>query len=926
MRTRFVAAVLAAALVLTSAAACRKKAPDPTAWQNVAAMIGPNGEVSLDMAVKAFALTYGPLPGVEVPKGRLGNGSGTPAATWVLDHWGELSAEQRDKVAAYLRLPAEATAPPAPSAGPTGVVIQPPPANPIGCDGQGRPTPIPTSPFPTEGFPEEVLPVRVKWAMDAIEARLGKVTPPLRPVLCQSTQDIPSPLEASTLVMADAISWFHDDGNFDCRITFFPEGLKARDRLPSRAVVVHELMHCYMGRMAGRAAGAHWAKRIPPWINEGIATFAASDITQDVAAHRPAWDAYIDHPEQPLSGRTYDAMGFFWHIDNARHDMWRTIEPVVKAGASEDSFKAAVSKDSERVLNNLPSSWLRDPSRGAGADYTAVGPWDMRGVGSGSDKPLPSIGSVTNGTQNTTNVNAWANNLKLVSLKTEVLMFDVGPGAQGRFGPGKDGNFTLAEASTKLFCVKQGGCVCPDGTVPPVPFTDIPGGDSYVSVTGGTLPASVTLTGQKLEDYCKDPKPPKGPSPLPPGQAPDVPAPPAGGCAPSASGGGGGSASLQPAGASCAVSNGDPHLITFDGVYYDMQAVGEFIMTKSTVDSLEVQARTAAVPGVANVSVNSAVAANVAGDRVGVYLDQSVLTVKVNGAVAALSEGDNALPKGGKVFRQGNLIALVWPDATRTWISPIGSWGLKLEMSLAAARNGSVIGLLGNADRDAGGDVSTRDGRKLPDDPAFADLYPAFADSWRVSQAESLFDYAAGQDTNTFTDRSLPQQATDLNALPNRAAAEATCRAAGVTEPGLLEACILDVALTGAAEFATATAGLQKFLQPSPVVNGKPPGSVMHDGETGSGNILEPFDSHRFIVDVSGATVFWVAWTGPTTECDQYFNIILVDVSTSNFPCTGQAVRFAPPEPGQNVLEIKSEKGGTGHYSFRITTTEPPPR
>jgi hypothetical protein len=60
-----------------------------------------------------------------------------------------------------------------------------------------------------------------------------------------------------------------------------------------------------------------------------------------------------------------------------------------------------------------------------------------------------------------------------------------------------------------------------------------------------------------------------------------------------------------------------------------------------------------------------------------------------------------------------------------------------------------------------------------------------FAESWRISAKESLFDYKAGESTATFTLREHPSRHVTVNDLDPavRAGAEHTCRAAGVTEP-----------------------------------------------------------------------------------------------------------------------------------------------
>src|SRR6202022_2001223 len=70
-----------------------------------------------------------------------------------------------------------------------------------------------------------------------------------------------------------------------------------------------------------------------------------------------------------------------------------------------------------------------------------------------------------------------------------------------------------------------------------------------------------------------------------------------------------------------AVSNGDVHVRTMDGAYYDFQLIGEFVAVQSHSDNLQVQVRQAPWQGSSKtISTNVAVAMNAAGARVGVYI------------------------------------------------------------------------------------------------------------------------------------------------------------------------------------------------------------------------------------------------------------------------------------------------------------------
>ncbi|MFG2913165.1 VWD domain-containing protein [Kitasatospora sp. NPDC048298] len=370
----------------------------------------------------------------------------------------------------------------------------------------------------------------------------------------------------------------------------------------------------------------------------------------------------------------------------------------------------------------------------------------------------------------------------------------------------------------------------------------------------------------------------------------------------------------------CGGSNGDPHVTTFDGLRYDFQAAGEFTAVESTTGDLRIQVRQVPYPGSTLVSVNKAVAANAAGDRVGLYLDESGIDVRVNGTLRPVPEGDTALPHGGTVTRASadglESYRVTWPDGTFLTANVVGSWGLNVQVRLAPAHRAHVRGLLGDFNGDPDQDVRTREGETLPKDPPFDRLYHAFADSWRVNQADSLFDYASGESTGTFTLRDFPERPTTLGTVPNRSVATVLCQAAGVAAGPPLDECVMDAALTGQASFVLGAAA-------TPPTGSAP--AIVHDGDLVTGNITERGQSARYQVALDGATVFAVAdWRGTSDGCDQTFTIDLVGGSGNNFPCTGGNVQFTVPDPaGSHEVQISSPTGGTGPYRFRLVTVKP---
>src|SRR5262249_7813779 len=126
-------------------------------------------------------------------------------------------------------------------------------------------------------------------------------------------------------------------------------------------------------------------------------------------------------------------------------------------------------------------------------------------------------------------------------------------------------------------------------------------------------------------------------------------------------------------------SNGDPHLLTFDGQRYDLQAVGEFVAARAAGTGFQVQVRQQPFPGSRLVAVNTAIAMDVAGDRVQVDLSGSTFTIEVGGRPSAAPA---TLPHGGALALSAEalrpVLTVTWPDGSSAKVTAIGSWGLHL--------------------------------------------------------------------------------------------------------------------------------------------------------------------------------------------------------------------------------------------------------
>jgi hypothetical protein len=344
------------------------------------------------------------------------------------------------------------------------------------------------------------------------------------------------------------------------------------------------------------------------------------------------------------------------------------------------------------------------------------------------------------------------------------------------------------------------------------------------------------------------------------------------------------------------ISIGDPHLRTFDGTLYDLQSVGELTLMLDELDGMEVQVRTVPWGVSGSVSVNSAVAVRVGADRLAFYGREEAT---LNGEPTTFTSSATLLPGGGSVVRSGVRHSVRWPDGSQVTVDASYVY-LTVAVYLADGRSGNVVGLLGDFDGVPEAQVFTRDGTLLEGPIDFGTFYNVYAESWRVTQEESLFDYGPGETTETHTDRAFPRgllRVADLN--PSLVAeAELVCEAAGVTDPDWLEACILDVAATGDTTFAD---GYVTLLEPNAVLDVTPPvepdannGGALGSAGSATGTLLP------------GAKDFFSF----TAQSGEGIQIRVVDVATGLFV---PGVRVFDP---MNQLAVTTYAGDVAYLAF----------
>jgi len=294
---------------------------------------------------------------------------------------------------------------------------------------------------------------------------------------------------------------------------------------------------------------------------------------------------------------------------------------------------------------------------------------------------------------------------------------------------------------------------------------------------------------------------------------------------------------------------GDPHLVTLDGLGYDFQATGEYVLSRSTDDpDFEIQARF--VPIGENASATEAMATRLDGGSV--MIDANDATpLQVDGAATELDDFSSVAVGNDAIFREGDRYTIVYAGDdgvvnsgdSRLVVDVVGG-RIDFQARLNDDLAGSVEGLLGDGDGDQSNDVALQDGTVLARPFAFDELYGQYRDDWRVTdEAESLFQYSEDESLAGFYDEGHPASfftVDDLDA-ETRAEAEQLASDAGLT-PGTVSFnnAVLDFGLTGDSTFID-SAVVAPRVASSDFAPTEPDGDVPVDDDPGvlSGSVTD---------------------------------------------------------------------------------------
>ena len=175
---------------------------------------------------------------------------------------------------------------------------------------------------------------------------------------------------------------------------------------------------------------------------------------------------------------------------------------------------------------------------------------------------------------------------------------------------------------------------------------------------------------------------------------------------------------------------------------------------------MEIQVRQEPYPGEPAVTVNTAVAMEIDGQRLVISMEAGRAVAKVDGVPALEQEttvGNSTLTHILDFF------SIDLEDGTFLYATGQGDAGLNLLVSPSDELRANAQGLLGLVPSGEGRLPLLPDGTDLPvatDAHArYVTLYETFADAWRIDAETSLFDYSAGGGPDAFDVPGYPAEA-----------------------------------------------------------------------------------------------------------------------------------------------------------------------
>jgi len=485
----------------TAPAPTEAASTEVTAWDQVLSQIQPDGTVTAETALQAFALAVSPLPGITTPDGTPGDVDADLAVPWVEQVRDQLGTEQQaaiDAALAKLSNPfttgglapaaSDVHAPAAKQANAATVDLN---CGLFSSDPKAPPTEVPAAVLP-------YVPL-FQRASAALAAHLYR-SPMANIVICMAPPGTLGDIAFTRVLDAE-----NQQIGLPHTCALFLNEDKIGDRVGADLgfLMAQAAFNCFkVTANPAETLAAILARGIVPWVWNGAAIWASATVTLEEyggTGDRVAeiWAEYLLDPHVSLPQRADDAIGFFAQVEQSGKPVWGILDAMLTAADSDAAFYIATG--GRQAFTDLwAAGYFRDASRGPD--------WDIVGPGIPNDTAEARSLEVANG-----------ETLPVAVPPFSVLTADLSSSAEVTFLASDrlrihDGVQDIKEVTNQAYCTSGSGndaCKCPKDTPgatrPPPPSLNP---DVKLAVTGMQSGAFVLVRGLSLEDYCGQPATP----------------------------------------------------------------------------------------------------------------------------------------------------------------------------------------------------------------------------------------------------------------------------------------------------------------------------------------------------------------------------------------------------------------------------------
>jgi hypothetical protein len=442
--------------------------------------IARDGTIGLEVALQAFALAIGPLPGVEVPSGDIPPlSSGSAPIRWVVGHWEELTPEQQAAVVSHLGLPAPEDVARARDVASLVAAVAPAPA----CAAEASGPKVDELRAELERVQPEIARQLKRELGIPVVFKLGNVGS--RPGIAAETV----PLDANCQPAQAKPAY--------CQIQVTDRGAGLTGFAFSH-VVAHELFHCFQYDFAtsAKAAGT-----VPAWLAEGSAAWVGEVISAGSTIGEEYWEPWLKEPLKPLFEHDYGGIGFFMHLQESGIDPWPLLVKMHRKGESSsiDAYtEATKGKAAARMIDAWGPSFVRDVS--LRTDWSTAGP----GLPEYVKTPVYEEPVTADGGGFILAAPPQAGVAAKFDVAADVVVLQ-GKTARGMVRMADGTQWDLQEVLGRPICL-QGTCSCPNGS-PGVDHDWLKGskGVMLVGLSGHTDGADIIVEGFDVKTTCDFP-------------------------------------------------------------------------------------------------------------------------------------------------------------------------------------------------------------------------------------------------------------------------------------------------------------------------------------------------------------------------------------------------------------------------------------